>query len=322
MPHKLLLADDSVTIQRVIELTFADEDVRVTAVGTGQQAIDAVTADPPDIVLADVGMPDRDGYEVAAFIKGRPALAHIPVLLLTGAFEPVDEARAAEARCDGVLAKPFEPHMLISRVKALLPKPGAPAWSPQEAPLQEFTSGAPGFAAAPAAPVAEDETALDMHALLDSQPGRSPDADVSLDDYFDRLDQAFANLAGSAGKVGSPVPTTWTPPAAVPREAPAPADPPAAPVAPPAQGLRPVAVADVFASILEAEAAGPAAAGAPLSVLVPPPAVSADLVERIVALVIDRLAEREVRQAVADTVSRVAERLVREEIERLKALPR
>ena len=120
MPHKLLLADDSVTIQRVIELTFADEDVQVIAVGDGQQAIERIEAERPDIVLADVGMPERDGYEVAAFVKSTPHLAHIPVLLLTGAFEPVDEQRAAAAGCDGVLAKPFEPHMVITRVKELL----------------------------------------------------------------------------------------------------------------------------------------------------------------------------------------------------------
>ena len=70
---KLLLADDSVTIQRVIELTFADEDVKVLAVGDGKQAIERRAADRPDIVLADVGMPERDGYEVAAFIKGDPS---------------------------------------------------------------------------------------------------------------------------------------------------------------------------------------------------------------------------------------------------------
>src|SRR5512138_1345809 len=107
MPYKLLLADDSVTIQRVIELTFADEDVSVTAVGDGQQAMDHILADRPDIVLADVGMPKHDGYEVAAFIKDDPDLQHIPVLLLTGAFEPVDEERARAVRCNGVLAKPF-----------------------------------------------------------------------------------------------------------------------------------------------------------------------------------------------------------------------
>jgi CheY-like chemotaxis protein len=120
MPQKLLLADDSVTIQRVIELTFADEDVQLTAVGNGKLAIERIEADPPDIVLADVGMPEKDGYEVAAFVKSTPHLAHIPVLLLTGAFEPVDEERAREAGCDGVLAKPFEPQMVITRVKELL----------------------------------------------------------------------------------------------------------------------------------------------------------------------------------------------------------
>jgi len=120
MATKLLLADDSVTIQRVIELTFADEDVELTAVGDGRQAIEKIEADPPDIVLADVGMPEKDGYEVAAFIKNNPRFAHIPVLLLTGAFEPVDEDRAREVGCDGVLAKPFEPQMVITRVKELL----------------------------------------------------------------------------------------------------------------------------------------------------------------------------------------------------------
>ena len=88
MPHRLLLADDSVTIQRVIELTFADEDVQVVAVSDGDQAIARMNAEPPDIVLADVGMPGKNGYEVAAYMKHTPSLAHIPVVLLTGASEP------------------------------------------------------------------------------------------------------------------------------------------------------------------------------------------------------------------------------------------
>ena len=68
MSRTLLLADDSVTIQRVIELTFADEDIRVVAVGDGQQAVDRSKEAPPDIVLADTDMPALDGYEVAAFV--------------------------------------------------------------------------------------------------------------------------------------------------------------------------------------------------------------------------------------------------------------
>ena len=99
MPKTLLLADDSVTLQRVIELTFADEDIRVIAVSDGDQAIARLNADPPDIVLADVGMPGKSGYEVSSYIKRSPQLAHIPVLLLSGALDPVDQRKATEARC-------------------------------------------------------------------------------------------------------------------------------------------------------------------------------------------------------------------------------
>src|SRR5437016_4538318 len=114
-------------MQRVIELTFADEDVQVVAVGDGDQAIARLDAEPPDIVLVDVGMPGKNGYEVAAYMKHTPRLAHIPVLLLTGASEPVDRARADSLKCDGVLAKPFEPQLVIGRVKELLGRRGRPA---------------------------------------------------------------------------------------------------------------------------------------------------------------------------------------------------
>ena len=201
MPHKLLLADDSVTIQRVIELTFADEDVQVLAVGDGRQAIARVQSDRPDIVLADVGMPERDGYEVAAFIKGDPELAHIPVLLLTGAFEPIDEARAQAVGCDGVLVKPFEPQMVINRVKDLLagrrpqgPWSGSPA---AQTPVRQ------------AAPVAAQAQGRDFD-LRAAAPQQQPAASGSLEDYFDRLDAAFASLdaggppASSSGAASAP----------------------------------------------------------------------------------------------------------------------
>jgi len=164
--HTLLLADDSVTIQRVIELTFADEDVQVVAVSDGDQAIARLESAPPDIVLADIGMPGKNGYEVAKYVKQSPRLSHIPVVLLTGAFEPVDQARAAEVGCDGVLAKPFEPQLVIGRVKELL------------------SSDAP-VTAAQAASTAEPQAG---HTAGD------------LDDYFDRLDVAFSKLSGGAAR--------------------------------------------------------------------------------------------------------------------------
>src|SRR3989442_12484491 len=127
VPQTLLLADDSVTIQRVIQLTVADEDIKVIAVSDGDQAIAQLDATPPDIVLADIGMPGRNGYEVAEYVKRSPRLSHIPVVLLTGAFEPVDQVKASAVGCDGVLAKPFEPQLVIGRVKELLARSGQPA---------------------------------------------------------------------------------------------------------------------------------------------------------------------------------------------------
>jgi CheY-like chemotaxis protein len=178
MPHKLLLADDSVTIQRVIELTFADEDVQVVAVGDGKKAIASIEADPPDIVLADVGMPERDGYEVAAFVKSNPRLAGIPVLLLTGAFEPIDETRARAVGCDGVLVKPFEPQMVINRVKDLLAG---------RRPVGLWAASPPAHG--PTRQAAPPDTRPAAPKPLQTAGG-------SLEDYFDRLDAAFANLDG------------------------------------------------------------------------------------------------------------------------------
>jgi CheY-like chemotaxis protein len=125
MGKRILLADDSITIQKVIELTFSDEDFEVVTVGNGRLAIEKVAEVRPDIVLCDIIMPEKDGYEVCDFIKKHPALSSVPVLLLTGAFEPFDQERAARVGCDGFLAKPFEPATLIGKVKDLLSQAGS-----------------------------------------------------------------------------------------------------------------------------------------------------------------------------------------------------
>ena len=149
MTHTLLLADDSPTIHRVIELTFADEDISVVAVDDGDKAIASIDRLPPDIVLADIGMPGRSGYEVARHVKETPALAHIPVLLLTGAFEPVDPAVVTAMGCDGVLTKPFEPQAVVRRVKELLEgkRKSAPQPSSSAMPQMEMRNAAAEVAA-------------------------------------------------------------------------------------------------------------------------------------------------------------------------------
>ena len=95
MPKTLLLADDSVTIQKVVGISFANEDIVLLTVDNGDDAIARAREARPDIVLADVVMPGKNGYDVCQAIKAEPSLAHIPVLLLTGTFEAFDEQRAA-----------------------------------------------------------------------------------------------------------------------------------------------------------------------------------------------------------------------------------
>jgi len=122
--RKLLLADDSATIQKVIDLTFADEGVRVVAVGNGQEALDKLLEVEPDIVLADVFMPSPNGYEVCEYVKTNEKLKHIPVVLLVGSFEPFDEAEARRVGADDILTKPFQSiRRLIDRVGALVSSP-------------------------------------------------------------------------------------------------------------------------------------------------------------------------------------------------------
>ena len=122
--RKLLLADDSITIQKVVGLTFADEGVRVVSVGNGREAIERLEEVAPDIVLADVFMPEMSGYQVCEYIKQNEKLSHIPVMLLVGSFEPFDEAEARRVGADDTLTKPFQSiRRLIDKVGALVTGP-------------------------------------------------------------------------------------------------------------------------------------------------------------------------------------------------------
>lgn len=120
MSHILLLAEPSLTIQRVVQLTFANEDIDVVIASDGAEAIEQAERIRPSIVLADVALARQTGYDVAAHFKRTPKFAGIPVVLLSGAFERVDSARAAEAGCDLVLSKPFEPRHLLAHVRELM----------------------------------------------------------------------------------------------------------------------------------------------------------------------------------------------------------
>jgi len=120
MTRKILLADDSVTIQKVVELTFADGDYQVQCVSNGRSAVQKIQEDRPDLLLCDVIMPEMNGYDVAAFVKHNPTFSAIPVILLTGTFEPFDEEKARQSGADTYITKPFDSKMLVDKVDELL----------------------------------------------------------------------------------------------------------------------------------------------------------------------------------------------------------
>lgn len=352
----LLLADDSATIQRVIELTFAEEDIQIVTVGDAEQVIQRLESAPPDIVLADVAMPGRDGYELARYVKQSTRLSHIPVLLLTGPFESIDQSKAAEVGCAGVLTKPFEPQLVIERVRELLasgaaraqaqvatstsaPIPPAPPVPPRRVPLPPSSaSGQPPFTPGPSR----------------SSGAVAPLAASELDDYFDRLDAAIATRqAGTQGSAPDPSLSYGSPRNAFDRlddlmpdqsstgnpssigSPDLPAPPPfAGPFATPdAVSTQAVAaprhaepkvsvppIVEAFGALLDAEKRAQRPMSRPEWPIVHSSVdVTDEMADKITERVLQTLTDRVVRETVAEIVSQVADRLVREEIERLKA---
>ncbi|MGI8468407.1 MAG: response regulator [Pyrinomonadaceae bacterium] len=119
--RKLLLADDSITIQKVVNLTFADEGIEVLTVGDGDAAMEKLTEFKPDLIMADVNMPGLNGYQICEKIKQSADFGTTPVILLVGSFEPFDEAEARRVGADDFLTKPFQSiRQLVSKVTELL----------------------------------------------------------------------------------------------------------------------------------------------------------------------------------------------------------
>ena len=118
---RVLVADDNSNIQKMVTLALKDQGIDVVSVGNGEAAIRKLPDLSPDLVLADIFMPVRSGYEVCEYVKRDARFAHIPVILLVGAFDPLDEHEAKRVGADGVLKKPFvPPEPLIKMVKAAL----------------------------------------------------------------------------------------------------------------------------------------------------------------------------------------------------------
>lgn len=142
---KVLVVDDSLSVRKVVERALAGRQIDVVCAASGSEALERLERDTPDIVVCDVVMPDRDGYEICEFIKRHPRLAHTPVLLMSGIVNDEVRERATRAQSAGILAKPFAADDLMRHLDKLLaeapaPPPAAPEVVPEVAPVVEATT--------------------------------------------------------------------------------------------------------------------------------------------------------------------------------------
>jgi len=178
VPKSLLLADDSVTIQKAVEMTFKAEDVTLTVVSDGNEALSRAKAAKPDLILADVGMPGLGGYELCEKVRADAGMRHIPVLLLGGG-TPIDPAKAIAVGANGHMPKPFDSQKLIDQVKLILANPkavptAAAAPAKPSAPPPVRPAAPPSRPSAPAAAPASRPPAPAGNTLQMARPPTVP----------------------------------------------------------------------------------------------------------------------------------------------------
>lgn len=122
MPHKILLADDSITIQKVIGLTLSSEEFQLIVADNGDEAYEKAKMEHPELIIADTNMPGLNGYELCERIRKDPQLKEVPLILLVGTYETFDSERARKVGATDHITKPFESQQLTRKVRELLKK--------------------------------------------------------------------------------------------------------------------------------------------------------------------------------------------------------
>ncbi len=305
MPTKILVVDDSATMRRVLQMTFAGEDAQVIAVDGGEAGVAKAGELTPDVVFADASLQGVDGYEVARRIKANPSLARTAVIVMASQHNPYDDGKGRSAGVDDHISKPFDTQGVIDRVAQVLARPrnassgGTEAVRPAAPTAQIAAAPRAQVAAPPAAP----------QAMQGGQAGQG-------------MPLGRAATHGTRIGMGGPVPM-----AAQAAAAPAPAPRPPAPAAPPpAPVMRPAATAPM--SPLQPAAAPRAAAPAPAAK--PAAAIASatsDLGGKLAGLGLSKeqiegvlsLSREIIEQVVWEVVPDLAEQLIKEEIKRLTA---
>ena len=288
MPTKILVADDSATMRRVLEMTFAGEDASIVTVENGESAVAKAADFAPDVVFADISMNGVDGYEVARRIKSNPSLGKTAVIVMASQHHPYDDGKGRAAGVDDHISKPFDTQSVIDRVGQVLGRPrqsavgaapaaaAAPPAAPRPAPVAAPAAAAP--ARGPAGATRMGIGAVPLQAAAPAKPAPQPVAAPPA------RPQATAPMVPMAAPRASAVP------------APAAAPPPPAPAAAPAPRAVTSAASADFAGKLQGLG------------------LTKEQVEGVLAI------SREViEQVVWEVVPDLAEQLIREEIKRLTA---
>jgi len=131
--------DDSATMREVIKIAFRRENINVVACHDAASAFQQIEQVAPDVVISDVIMPDKDGYEVCQYIKQHPSLGKTPVILMSGVVNRSVAEKAFSVKADELIRKPFQPQDLITRVRHLLHSATTP---PTPAPEMAAASAA------------------------------------------------------------------------------------------------------------------------------------------------------------------------------------
>ncbi len=206
MRQTILLADDSPTIRRLVIHTFADADFKIVEVSNGDAAIKALEEVKPNLVMTDIYMPGKNGYEVCAYVRHHSSLNATPVILLVGAFDAFDEERAKRSGATANITKPFEPGALIDLVKSVLmgasetnppepePLPVAVAVAePQHAPSEPAAAAV--VSSAVSDPIAPEEDLLGLSSIFKEQPVVQPVAAMSEEDMDRIADRVIQKLS-------------------------------------------------------------------------------------------------------------------------------
>jgi CheY-like chemotaxis protein/predicted regulator of Ras-like GTPase activity (Roadblock/LC7/MglB family) len=171
---KVMVVDDSLSVRKVVERALATRSIGVVSAASGSEAIAALEREAPDVVVCDVVMPDRDGYQICEYIKTHPKLAKTPVLLISGIVNNTVLEKAARVNSNGVMGKPFAADDLLRKIDDLLAAGGngnghatdAPSTPAPAAEAADARLSFPRDAAATAAAPADASTAVSVSTVL------------------------------------------------------------------------------------------------------------------------------------------------------------